>query len=46
MVSHGNDVTVFFTRPVSAALILTTVALLLWPAVKGWLARREAAQAS
>lgn len=34
MVSHGNDVTVFFTRPVSAGLILTTVALLVWPALR------------
>ena len=42
MVSHGNDVTVFFTRPVSAAVLLTSAGLLLWPALKGWLARRKA----
>jgi putative tricarboxylic transport membrane protein len=40
MVSHANDVTVFVTRPVSAALLLTSVGLLLWPAAKGWLRRR------
>ncbi|MBI3030986.1 MAG: tripartite tricarboxylate transporter permease [Candidatus Rokubacteria bacterium] len=42
MVSHGNDLTVFLTRPVSAAVLLTSAGLLLWPALKGWLARREA----
>ena len=42
MVSYGNDVTVFFTRPVSAAVLLTSAGLLLWPALKGWLARRKA----
>ncbi len=40
MVSHANDVTVFVTRPVSAALMLTSVGLLLWPAAKGRLRRR------
>jgi putative tricarboxylic transport membrane protein len=40
MVSHANDVTVFVTRPVSAALLFTSVGLLLWPAAKGWLRRR------
>ena len=34
MVSHGNDVTVFFTRPVSAAVLITTVGLLVWPALR------------
>lgn len=43
MVSHGNDLSVFLTRPVSAALIVTSVALLFWPATKGWIARRRAA---
>ena len=41
MVSHGNDLSVFFARPVSAALIGTSVALLLWPLVRRWLGTRE-----
>ena len=45
MVSHGNDLSVFFTRPVSAALIVSSVGLLLWPAAKERLRRREAARA-
>ena len=44
MVSHGNDLSVFFTRPVSAAVIVSSIALLLWPAAKGWLQRRETAR--
>jgi putative tricarboxylic transport membrane protein len=31
MVSNGNDLTVFLTRPVSAVLIIASVGLLLWP---------------
>jgi len=42
MVSHGNDVTVFFTRPVSAAVLLTSAGLLLWPALRWRFGRRRA----
>ncbi len=42
MVSHGNDVTVFLTRPISGALIVTSVALLVWPALRWRLGRRRA----
>jgi putative tricarboxylic transport membrane protein len=45
MVSYGNDPTIFLRRPVSATLIVLSVALLLWPAAKGWLRQREAARA-
>src|SRR5262245_58342955 len=34
MVAHGNDVTVFLTRPVSAALLAISVVIVLWPVVK------------
>ena len=42
MVSHGNDVTVFLTRPVSAAVLLTSAGLLLWPALRWRFGRRRA----
>ncbi len=45
MVSHGNDLSVFLTRPVSAALILASVALLFWPSAQGWLRKRATARA-
>ena len=35
MVSHANDLSVFITRPLSAALIVTSIALVLWPLAKG-----------
>jgi len=41
MVSHANDLTVFFTRPVSAILIVTSVGLLLWPLARRWFWKRE-----
>src|SRR5262245_21009204 len=34
MVAHANDVGVFVTRPVSAALLAISVVIVLWPAVK------------
>lgn len=40
MVSSGNDLTVFVTRPVSGALLGLSLALLVWPAVQQWRARR------
>ncbi len=42
MYSHHNDVSVFFTRPLSAALLLTSAILLLWPALKGLVRRWRA----
>jgi putative tricarboxylic transport membrane protein len=44
MVSHGNDLSIFFTRPASATLILASAGLLLWPAARGWIARRRLVQ--
>jgi putative tricarboxylic transport membrane protein len=34
MVSHGNDLTVFITRPVSAGVLALAVAVVVWPLVK------------
>jgi putative tricarboxylic transport membrane protein len=34
MVSHGNDLTVFVTRPVSAVVLTLSLLLLVWPFVK------------
>ncbi len=34
MVSHGNDLTIFVTRPVSAVVLLLSVLLVAWPVVK------------
>ena len=34
MVAHANDVSVFVTRPVSAALLAISVVIVLWPVVK------------
>ena len=44
MVSHGNNLAVFLTRPVSAVLILISVGLLLWPAVRARLGRGRAVE--
>jgi rubrerythrin len=40
---HGNDVTVFFTRPISAVLLLASLLCLAWPARQAWVNRRRAA---
>jgi putative tricarboxylic transport membrane protein len=40
MVSHGNDLTVFVTRPVSAIVLLMAAAMVIWPFVKTLRARR------
>jgi putative tricarboxylic transport membrane protein len=34
MVSHGNDATIFLTRPVSAVVLLLSFLLVAWPLVK------------
>ena len=39
MVSHGNDVTIFVTRPVSAVILLLSAVMVCWPI---WKARRKA----
>jgi putative tricarboxylic transport membrane protein len=35
MVSSGNDLTVFLTRPVSAVVLAASVALVVWPLLRG-----------
>lgn len=45
MFSHQNDVSVFFTRPLSGALLVASALLLLWPPAQGWLRRRKEARA-
>ncbi|MBM4443434.1 MAG: tripartite tricarboxylate transporter permease [Candidatus Rokubacteria bacterium] len=34
MVAHGNDLTVFVTRPVSAVVLALSAAMLLWPIIR------------
>jgi putative tricarboxylic transport membrane protein len=43
MISFGNDWTVFFTRPVSGALMAIGILTLLYPAWTRWRASRRAA---
>jgi putative tricarboxylic transport membrane protein len=43
MIGSGNDVTIFFTRPISAAIIGISLLFLIWPLVKGLLKRTKAA---
>ena len=44
MMSHRNDFSVFFTRPISAALLAASVGLLFWPVARAALGRRRLAQ--
>jgi putative tricarboxylic transport membrane protein len=44
MVANANDLTVFVTRPVSAAILLLSAAIVLWPLARGWRARARIAQ--
>jgi putative tricarboxylic transport membrane protein len=44
MVSSGNDLTVFVTRPVSTALLAFSAALLAWSAIQTFLSRKERAR--
>jgi putative tricarboxylic transport membrane protein len=39
MVANANDLAVFVTRPVSAIILLLSLLVVLWPAVKTWRAR-------
>jgi putative tricarboxylic transport membrane protein len=43
MVSHGNDVTVFVTRPISALVLLVSAAMIAWAVVRTVRARHAAA---
>ena len=45
MMSHGNQLSVFLTRPLSASILALAAAFLLWslwPELRGWLAQRTA----
>ena len=46
MVAHANDVSVFVTRPVSAALLAISVVIVLWPVVKRLCQRSRPASAT
>lgn len=41
MISADNDITVFFTRPVSGIVITLSITLFIWPLVKGLVNRRR-----
>jgi putative tricarboxylic transport membrane protein len=43
MISYGNDWTVFFTRPISAVIMVVTLATLLLPLLSKWRGKRAAA---
>ena len=43
MVSHGNDWTVFLTRPISAVVLLASAGLAAWPLVQAARGRRTPA---
>ena len=43
MVSHGNDWTVFLTRPISAIVLLASAGLAAWPLVQAARGRRRPA---
>jgi putative tricarboxylic transport membrane protein len=45
MISYRNDWTVFFTRPVSAAVMALTAVALFYPAFRGLRRRRRGALA-
>lgn len=49
MMSHGNDLTVFFTRPISATIFALAGAFVLWsawPQIKTWVATRATRRAA
>jgi putative tricarboxylic transport membrane protein len=45
MIASNNDPSVFFTRPVSASLIIVSLALLFWPLLQQRLNQRRGATA-
>lgn len=44
MISYNNDWTVFFTRPISGAIMLVTVCALGYPPFSAWRAKRRSAR--
>ena len=44
MISFSNDWTVFFTRPVSGAIMALVVLALIYPTISDWMARRRQAR--
>jgi putative tricarboxylic transport membrane protein len=44
MIGANNDISVFFTRPVSATIINLSIAMLFWPMLQSYLNRRRAAK--
>ena len=42
MVSHGNDLTVFVTRPISAVILAISAAIVAWAVVRSVRVRRRA----
>jgi putative tricarboxylic transport membrane protein len=42
MIGANNDISVFFTRPVSGTLIILSIALLFWPMLQSCMNRRRA----
>ena len=42
MISANNDISVFFTRPVSGTLIILSIALLFWPMLQSRMNQRRA----
>lgn len=43
MISFNNDWTVFFTRPVSGAIMAIVILALVWPAISDWRQKRAGA---
>ncbi|HSV93170.1 MAG TPA: hypothetical protein VLH81_08835, partial [Desulfobacterales bacterium] len=41
MIAANNDISVFFTRPVSASVILVSLAMLFWPMLQARLNQRR-----
>jgi putative tricarboxylic transport membrane protein len=46
MISYGNDWTVFFTRPISGAIMLLAIATLVYPLLRWLLRVRRLARSS
>ena len=46
MIGANNDISVFFTRPVSGTLIILSIALLFWPMLQSRMNRRRAVKNS
>jgi putative tricarboxylic transport membrane protein len=45
MIASNNDPSVFFTRPVSASVILVSLAMLFWPMLQSRLNQRRGSTA-